>query len=796
MRNFFKFLLLNIVLIQLSLGQIDFIPSNNITVLKNNMEMHNAWAGGMNACQFSKIDLNMDGIEDLFVFDKSAINGVEYGNRIMTFVYDPLLEKYQYSPEYISFFPELKNWVLLIDYNQDSKVDIFTCDPNLSSVAVYTNTSESNLSFDFYKTLYSDAGFVPQPLYVDRDDIPAIADIDGDSDFDILTFSPNGSYLYFHENKSMQMDGNNDSIYLYRSDNCWGRFKEADLTNSVTLNLTDDCCECTIDDIDGDCIVDFNMYGIQIDPEITEDCTEDNGRSAHSGSTILAFDVDPANNQGLEVLLGDLNYDNMVMLQNGGNDTTLIVDQDTSFPSYDNPIDLTRFPGAFYLDVDNDNLKDLLISPNAINTSNHKNSWFYKNTGNLTSENNMIFEYIENNFMIKDMIDLGSNAKPLLYDLNNDNLLDLVISSKGYFETGNYQSRISLFKNTGSANNPVFEFVSDNFSNLSLLGDSASIFSIHPTFGDLDNDQDIDMIIGDNNGQIYYFENTIQNEAGSEFPIYQNYELLDIDVGSFAHPQLIDLNRDGLLDLVIGERMGIDNCVYNGINYYQNTGSPTEAEFENYTPEFDSGVWDEDCGNIITKSLGGIHLGIPTYLTAYTTPHIFEYNEVYYLAVGTGSGFIYLYNNVENFINNTPNLNLNSEFNLLTNSMLEINNSIYSTVAIEDLNNDNLPDLLRGNASGGLELYFGLNFNVRHEQEHTSTHDITIKPNPNNGKFNIENPNNTHYTVSIISSLGQIISKEEISTSKYMEISDPKKGFYILEFKNATNQFVKKVICH
>ena len=46
---------------------------------------------------------------------------------------------------------------------------------------------QSNLSFDFYKILYSDAGFVPQPLYVDRDDIPAIADIDGDSDFDFVT---------------------------------------------------------------------------------------------------------------------------------------------------------------------------------------------------------------------------------------------------------------------------------------------------------------------------------------------------------------------------------------------------------------------------------------------------------------------------------------------------------------------------------------------------------------------------------------------------------------------------------
>ena len=29
-----------------------------------------------------------------------------------------------------------------------------------------------------------------------------------------------------------------------------------------------------------------------------------------------------------------------------------------------------------------------------------------------------------------------------------------------------------------------------------------------------------------------------------------------------------EINRDGLLDLVIGERMGIDNGTYNGINYY------------------------------------------------------------------------------------------------------------------------------------------------------------------------------------------------------------------------------------
>ena len=107
------------------------------------------------------------------------------------------------------------------------------------------------------------------------------------------------------------------------------------------------------------------------------------------------------------------------------------------------------------------------------------------------------------------MIDVGSNASPILYDLNYDSLIDLIISNKGYFDNGNYNSRISLYKNIGSNTNPIFEFVDDDLSDLSLIGDLINIQSIHPTFGDLDNDQDIDMIIGDNNGQIYYFNNII-----------------------------------------------------------------------------------------------------------------------------------------------------------------------------------------------------------------------------------------------------------------------------------------------
>ena len=79
---------------------------------------------------------------------------------------------------YINSFPELSNWALLVDYNQDFKADLFTS--SNSSIALYTNNSENELSFNFTKILTSDAGFGPINLYVSGSDIPAIVDVDGD----------------------------------------------------------------------------------------------------------------------------------------------------------------------------------------------------------------------------------------------------------------------------------------------------------------------------------------------------------------------------------------------------------------------------------------------------------------------------------------------------------------------------------------------------------------------------------------------------------------------------------------
>lgn len=763
MRNTHIYICILIAITQISLSQINLIQNNDVIVLKNEIVLENAWTGGLNFAQFSNIDLNLDGIQDLFIFDKSGKNGTLNGNKKIPFLFDPIENKFLYAPEYINSFPELTDWALLVDYNQDGKSDIFTS--YNSSIKLYTNISTSDLQFEFNKVITSDAGFGPINLYVSSSDLPAIIDVDGDSDIDILSFDPSGSYVYFHENKSTELYGNADSINLIRSDNCWGRFKEDFSTNSVTLSLDEDCNE------------------------------NDDGRAArHSGSTVLALELNATKNNGLELLLGDITYDNMVMLYNGGtNEESFMIDQDLNFPSYNESINLTRFPGAFFLDMDNDNLKDLIISPNGVNVAeNHKNCFLYKNIGE-NSNNDIEFEFIENDFLIKEMIDVGSSSSPILYDLNNDGLLDLIIGNKGYFDSGNYNSKLALYKNIGTTDNPIFEFITEDFSNLSSIGNLPTIQSLHPTFGDIDNDQDIDMIIGDNNGQIYYFQNN--ESSSSEWPIFENYETLNIDVGSFATPQLIDLNRDGLLDLIIGERMGIDNGVYNGINYYQNVGSLEIPEFENYTPEFPSGDFDENGIEIITKSLGGIHLSSPIYLTGYTVPFIFEHNNLYHLAVGTESGLIYLYDEIEtiNTEQNNTILNINTPFNLITNNILTTNNCVHSSPAIADINSNGLPDLIRGNASGGLELFFAESFNV--ENEINNIQRIKVFPNPNNGEFQIKIPNYINGKLQIYSNLGQLILNEKLTTDNtYISLKDKKSGIYIIRIQTEKNTFTEKII--
>jgi hypothetical protein len=413
--------------------------------------------------------------------------------------------------------------------------------------------------------------------------------------------------------------------------------------------------------------------------------------SLHAGSTILALDL--TGNGVKDLVLGDITYNNMVMLTNGGTTTSSgITSYITDFPSNSVPVDLTVFPAAYVMDVDNDGLKDLLVAPNNPNTSeNIDNIWLYRNTG---AGNIPVFTYQHNTFLQDGMIDAGERSYPVFFDEDGDGLEDIVIGNFGYFtSSGNYSSRIMLMRNTGTTGTPAFEVVTDDYLDLSLF----DFNGIYPAFGDLDNDGDKDMLAGDEEGHLHYF----RNDGGAGNPadfvlVGPNYK--DIDIGQSAKPQLIDVDRDGLTDLLIGERSGT-------VNFFQNIGSPEVADFST---------------NPTNELFGNVDV-MPECCTGYSSPFMAEDSTgTYLMYVGSEQGKIYLYNDIEN--------NLNGTFSLVDSLYV---NAINVTVSGSDINKDGRLEMILGQYGGGAGLLrYGIPQGLGVADTKAGILTVTLAPNP------------------------------------------------------------------
>ena len=638
-----------------------FHQSQDLIISKNGTNLANPWAGGANVPQLSAIDLNKDGILDLIIFDKN-------GDQINCFINNGTQGEvdYHYAPEYNALFPPLEDWVLLRDYNCDGKMDIFTSENG--AIRLYKNVNSTDeLSFELIGTILTDRGLGPTNLYVSSVDIPHIGDLDFDGDLDILTFSIIGSNVEWHKNNSIEKYGICDSLDFTLADFCWGDFSENFSDNSVTLN---DCGKSQ---------------------------SSNPKEAKHSGSTVTALDLN--DDSYFELLLGDVTFDNMVMLENSAStENALMVSQDVNFPSYNTSINLTKFPAAYFLDLNNDDQKDLIITPNGNNVShNYENIWFYEND---SPNDEVHLNLVQTNVLLDEMIEVGSGAHPVFFDYNKDSLMDLIVANYGYYITGgNFNSQLALYKNIGTLTEPKFEWITDDYGGLGLLNFENNII---PTFGDIDNDGDQDMLLGDSDGKLHLMKNIEINGEANFFMNSVNY--FDIDVGSFASPFLVDLDRDGDLDLIIGSRQG-------QIFHYENQGDASEGDFV-----------------LINDTLGNINLTDPIYNTAYTTPTIIDSEDGYELFIGTEKGHLYHYKDLDD--------NLEGSFQLVTDSMQLYSKSIKTAPALYDLNNDGWNDMLIGLYTGGVHLLFGADLNEFSTTE-LKIKSLNVYPNPSKGEFTI-----------------------------------------------------------
>ncbi|MBK7949380.1 MAG: VCBS repeat-containing protein [Deltaproteobacteria bacterium] len=84
-----------------------------------------------------------------------------------------------------------------------------------------------------------------------------------------------------------------------------------------------------------------------------------------------------------------------------------------------------------------------------------------------------------------------------------------------------------------------------------------------PASGDIDRDGDLDLLIGAVDGRFHYLENT--GDAASPAFVERSgpaNPMDGIDIGSHSAPALVDLNRDGQLDVVAGDASGAIRTFY------------------------------------------------------------------------------------------------------------------------------------------------------------------------------------------------------------------------------------------
>lgn len=624
------------------------------------------WIGGLNSPYFSEVDIDRDGHQDLFVFEK-------HGNRILPLLWRP--EGFVYAPEYRYAFPNLHDWAFLKDYDGDGRADLFTY--GLASIQVYRNVSEENLRFELVTpqlNSYYYNGFTN--IFTSPDDYFALVDLDNDGDLDLLNFWLLGKYLHCQKNLSQERYHNSDSLDFVLYDECWGKFSEAADNSEITLFTS---CEEE-----------------RVAPPYR-----------HIGSSIFATDF--SGNGLVDLVIGDVDSPELILLLNGGTiDNPLMVTQTTHFPTEEEPVYLYSMPAVSYVDCDHDGVKEMIVSPSdpSLTKSQDLNSvWLYKYQDTIHK-----YKLQTQAFVQEQTIDVGSGAHPILYDWNRDGLLDLFVCNYGAYDSTQvisgipnsyFSSSISYFQNVGTLYNPSFKLITDDFGNFRAQNWQA----LHITFGDLNGDGVPDMICGERNGTLsLYF--TLAVDSGLPIFSIPTMPFSPLSVGDYSTPQLYDFDDDGVLELVVGNKRGT-------LSLYRNVGSTTEPSFI---------LQQENFGDVDVRNADYSFFG-------YSVPNFVKIDEETWLFCGSEQGDIFCYRNIDNNLSGSF-LRIADAVERVYERPQYIKEGIRSAVALGNLNGDGKMDMIVGNWAGGVSFFEGCQSLPITIEEMEEIQNCQIFPNP------------------------------------------------------------------
>jgi hypothetical protein len=182
---------------------------------------------------------------------------------------------------------------------------------------------------------------------------------------------------------------------------------------------------------------------------------------------------------------------------------------------------------------------------------------YFQNDGS-----SMSFPEYEQEVAFFDSIDVGVIAAPTFADLDGDGVDELLV--------GNYYDGILHYRrqNSGAGKYVLIDTLRDETG----IAISSTYGPNAPAFGDLDNDGDLDLLLGSNESTLYLFRNN-GTVTSHSFVLEARDYIIAANFASSLTPALVDVENDGDLDLFMGTSDG-------NVIYYRNEGDPGNPDFQ------------------------------------------------------------------------------------------------------------------------------------------------------------------------------------------------------------------------